>query len=118
MIAVSLPERLNVDKTESHHRFFPVVTSLIHIESHKSPTKSLFDVGLRVDFHRSLNTKEYHSDGSTLALTLEVLFLLFGSGGWSGLHQFQYLDLGMESDRNVVDLRENETEIFGEILSG
>ncbi|GKA37224.1 putative reverse transcriptase domain-containing protein [Tanacetum coccineum] len=30
---------------ESHHRFFPVDTSLIHIESRKSPTKSLFDVG-------------------------------------------------------------------------
>ncbi|GKB20642.1 hypothetical protein Tco_0854565, partial [Tanacetum coccineum] len=30
---------------ESHHRFFPVVTSLIRIESHKSPTMSLFDVG-------------------------------------------------------------------------
>ncbi|GJT79774.1 hypothetical protein Tco_1054116 [Tanacetum coccineum] len=30
---------------ESHHQFFPVDTSLIHKESHKSPTKSLFDVG-------------------------------------------------------------------------
>ncbi|GJY03379.1 reverse transcriptase domain-containing protein [Tanacetum coccineum] len=30
---------------ESHHRFFPVDTSLILVESHKSPTKSLFDVG-------------------------------------------------------------------------
>nr|GEY52530.1 retrovirus-related Pol polyprotein from transposon TNT 1-94 [Tanacetum cinerariifolium] len=29
---------------ESHHRFFPVVTSLIPIESHKSPTESLFYV--------------------------------------------------------------------------
>ena len=34
-------------KCESHHRFFPVVTSLIHEESHMSPTKSLFDVGSR-----------------------------------------------------------------------
>ncbi|GJW33612.1 putative ribonuclease H-like domain-containing protein [Tanacetum coccineum] len=32
-------------KEESHHRFFPVDTSLILVESHKSPTKSLFDVG-------------------------------------------------------------------------
>ncbi|GKB03075.1 acetolactate synthase [Tanacetum coccineum] len=30
---------------ESHHRFFPVDTSLIHVESHKSPTKSLLDIG-------------------------------------------------------------------------
>ncbi|GKB24571.1 reverse transcriptase domain-containing protein [Tanacetum coccineum] len=30
---------------ESHHRFFLVDTSSIHIESRKSPTKSLFDVG-------------------------------------------------------------------------
>ncbi|GJW33095.1 hypothetical protein Tco_0053127 [Tanacetum coccineum] len=30
---------------ESHHHFFPVDTSLIHIESRKLPTKSLFDVG-------------------------------------------------------------------------
>ncbi|GKA64037.1 hypothetical protein Tco_0763643 [Tanacetum coccineum] len=28
-----------------YHHFFPVDTSLIHIESHKSPTKSLYDVG-------------------------------------------------------------------------
>ncbi|GJX43167.1 hypothetical protein Tco_0259843 [Tanacetum coccineum] len=39
---------------ESHHCFFPVDTSLIHIESRKSPTKSLFDVGSRKDFPSSL----------------------------------------------------------------
>ncbi|GJW30185.1 hypothetical protein Tco_0047060 [Tanacetum coccineum] len=34
------------------HRFFPVVTSLIHKESHKLPTMSLFDVDLRQHQHR------------------------------------------------------------------
>ncbi|GJS52101.1 zinc finger, CCHC-type containing protein [Tanacetum coccineum] len=34
-----------IDLKKSHHRFFPVDTSLILVESHKSPTKSLFDVG-------------------------------------------------------------------------
>ncbi|GJW40961.1 hypothetical protein Tco_0066806 [Tanacetum coccineum] len=47
---------------ESHHRFFPVDTSLIHIESRKSPTKSLFDVGSRRISIFTVNTKEYHSD--------------------------------------------------------
>ncbi|GJR14735.1 hypothetical protein Tco_0797387 [Tanacetum coccineum] len=34
-----------IDLKKSHHRFFPVDTSLILVKSHKSPTKSLFDVG-------------------------------------------------------------------------
>ncbi|GJU08052.1 uncharacterized mitochondrial protein-like protein [Tanacetum coccineum] len=49
---------------ESHHRFFPVDTSLIHIESRKSPTKSLFDVGSRRISIFTVNTKEYHSECS------------------------------------------------------
>ncbi|GJV65397.1 hypothetical protein Tco_1476225 [Tanacetum coccineum] len=49
---------------ESHHRFFPVDTSLIHIESRKSPTKSLFDVGSRRISIFTVNTKEYHSESS------------------------------------------------------
>ncbi|GJV04316.1 hypothetical protein Tco_1337885 [Tanacetum coccineum] len=47
---------------KSHHRFFPVDTSLIHIESRKSPTKSLIDVGSRRISIFTVNTKEYHSD--------------------------------------------------------
>ncbi|GJV47174.1 RNA-directed DNA polymerase, eukaryota [Tanacetum coccineum] len=39
---------------ESHHRFFPVDTSLIHIESRKSPTAVLFDDDTGRDFHSSL----------------------------------------------------------------
>ncbi|GKF72638.1 hypothetical protein Tco_0208752, partial [Tanacetum coccineum] len=84
----SLPERLKADNTvrvnqivtifliessihitgtsliheESHHRFFPVDTSLIHIESRKLPTKSLFNVGSRRISIFTVNTKEYHSD--------------------------------------------------------
>ncbi|GJS92869.1 hypothetical protein Tco_0799837 [Tanacetum coccineum] len=41
----SIRKRHESRQHESHHRFFPVDTSLIHIESRKSPTKSLFDVG-------------------------------------------------------------------------
>ncbi|GJZ51857.1 hypothetical protein Tco_0606372 [Tanacetum coccineum] len=37
-------------------------TRLIHLESHKSPTKSLFDVGTRRISIVTVNTKEYHSD--------------------------------------------------------
>ncbi|GKB89502.1 hypothetical protein Tco_0961774 [Tanacetum coccineum] len=37
--------RSSLIHSESHHRFFPVDTSLIHKESRKSPTKSLFDAG-------------------------------------------------------------------------
>ncbi|GJW61581.1 retrovirus-related pol polyprotein from transposon TNT 1-94 [Tanacetum coccineum] len=57
-LAVSrLPERLKAEtNTNLHHRFFPVDTSLIHIESRKSPTKSLFDVGSR---RISIFTREY-----------------------------------------------------------
>ncbi|GKA72928.1 hypothetical protein Tco_0779144 [Tanacetum coccineum] len=39
-----------------------VDTSLIHIESRKPPTKSLFDVGSRRISIVTVNTKEYHSD--------------------------------------------------------
>ncbi|GJV49183.1 retrovirus-related pol polyprotein from transposon TNT 1-94 [Tanacetum coccineum] len=39
-----------------------VDTSLIHLESRKSPTKSLFDVGSRRISIVTVNTKEYHSD--------------------------------------------------------
>ncbi|GKB55001.1 hypothetical protein Tco_0905754 [Tanacetum coccineum] len=38
-----------------------VDTSLIHIESRKPPTKSLFDVGSRRISIVTVNTKEYHS---------------------------------------------------------
>ncbi|GJT25969.1 retrovirus-related pol polyprotein from transposon TNT 1-94 [Tanacetum coccineum] len=56
---------------ESHHRFFPVDTSLIHIESRKSPTKSLFDVGSRRISIFTVNTKEYHSD--VLAIITRIM---------------------------------------------
>ncbi|GJY86380.1 hypothetical protein Tco_0500406 [Tanacetum coccineum] len=39
-----------------------VDTSLIHIESRKPPTKSLFDVGSSRISIVIVNTKEYHSD--------------------------------------------------------
>ncbi|GJR35023.1 putative reverse transcriptase domain-containing protein [Tanacetum coccineum] len=56
---------------ESHHRFFPVDTSLIHIEYRKSPTKSLFDVGSRRISIITVNTKEYHSD--VLAIITRIM---------------------------------------------
>ncbi|GJR20036.1 hypothetical protein Tco_0968563 [Tanacetum coccineum] len=49
--------RTSLIHIESHHRFFPVDTSLIHIESRKSPTKSLFDVGSRRISIFTVNTK-------------------------------------------------------------
>ncbi|GKE19289.1 hypothetical protein Tco_1426866 [Tanacetum coccineum] len=44
-LLVLITEMSQSRQHESHHRFFPVDISLIHIESRKSPTKSLFDVG-------------------------------------------------------------------------
>ncbi|GKC42291.1 ribonuclease H-like domain-containing protein [Tanacetum coccineum] len=56
---------------ESHHRFFPVDTSLILVESHKSPTKSLFDVGSsRIsifnvkNLHFTRMSWQYHKDNA------------------------------------------------------
>ncbi|GJZ72425.1 hypothetical protein Tco_0636276 [Tanacetum coccineum] len=56
---------------ESHHRFFPVDTSLIHIESRKPPTKSLIYVGSRRISIFTVNTKEYHSD--VLAIITRIM---------------------------------------------
>ncbi|GJV85723.1 hypothetical protein Tco_1525621 [Tanacetum coccineum] len=56
----SLPERLKADNTD-HYRY-PVDTSLIHIESRKPPTKSLFDVDSSRISIVIVNTKERHSD--------------------------------------------------------
>ncbi|GJT40699.1 hypothetical protein Tco_0940564 [Tanacetum coccineum] len=44
---------------------------LIHIESRKSPTKSLFDVGSRRISIFTVNTKEYHSD--VLAIITRIM---------------------------------------------
>ncbi|GJT84824.1 hypothetical protein Tco_1066541 [Tanacetum coccineum] len=41
---------------------YPVITSLIHIESRKSPTAVLFDDDTRRMSIVTVNTKEYHSD--------------------------------------------------------
>ncbi|GJR02289.1 putative ribonuclease H-like domain-containing protein [Tanacetum coccineum] len=48
-----------------------VDTSLIHLESRKSPTKSLFDVGSRRISIVTVNTKEYHSD--VLAIITRIM---------------------------------------------
>ncbi|GKA42121.1 hypothetical protein Tco_0734781 [Tanacetum coccineum] len=48
-----------------------VKTSLIHLESRKSPTKSLFDVGSRRISIVTVNTKEYHSD--VLAIITRIM---------------------------------------------
>ncbi|GJS50969.1 hypothetical protein Tco_0624331 [Tanacetum coccineum] len=47
---------------ESHHRFFPVDTSLIHIELQVTPTKSLFDVGSSRNVHFIVKYISKHSD--------------------------------------------------------
>ncbi|GJX75593.1 reverse transcriptase domain-containing protein [Tanacetum coccineum] len=50
---------------------YPVDTSLIHLESRKSPTKSLFDVSSRRISIVTVNTKEYHSD--VLAIITRIM---------------------------------------------
>ncbi|GKB01204.1 hypothetical protein Tco_0829248 [Tanacetum coccineum] len=76
---------------ELHHRFFPVDTSLIHIESRKSPTKSLLEWLRRIPIV-SVNTKEYHSD--VLGITQGLLLYLWSvpvvdppimAGSWNGI---------------------------------
>ncbi|GKA31253.1 hypothetical protein Tco_0717558 [Tanacetum coccineum] len=48
-----------------------VDTSLIHIESRKPPTKSMFDVGSNIISIVIVNTKEYHSD--VLAVIIRIM---------------------------------------------
>ncbi|GJQ93543.1 hypothetical protein Tco_0004682 [Tanacetum coccineum] len=50
-------------------------TSLIRIESRKSPTKILFDVGSRRISIVTVNTKEYHSD--VLAIITRIMRMTF-----------------------------------------
>ncbi|GKF82046.1 hypothetical protein Tco_0243702, partial [Tanacetum coccineum] len=50
---------------------YPVDTSLIPLESRKSPTKSLFDVSSRRISIVTMNTKEYHSD--VLAIITRIM---------------------------------------------
>ncbi|GJX83322.1 hypothetical protein Tco_0332803 [Tanacetum coccineum] len=60
-LAVLIAKTSQSRQHESHHHFFPVDTSLIHIESHKSPTKSLYDVA-SVGFPHLHVKLKYHSD--------------------------------------------------------
>nr|GEZ28244.1 hypothetical protein [Tanacetum cinerariifolium] len=50
---------------------YPVDTRLIHLESRKSPTKSLFDLGSRRISIVTVKTKEYHSD--VLAIITRIM---------------------------------------------
>ncbi|GJX85897.1 hypothetical protein Tco_0336671, partial [Tanacetum coccineum] len=43
-------------------KLYPVISSLIHIESRKLPTAVLFDVDIGRISIVTVNTKEYHSD--------------------------------------------------------
>ncbi|GJT43627.1 hypothetical protein Tco_0952342 [Tanacetum coccineum] len=54
--------RLLVLNTETSQSRQHVITSLIHIESRKSPIAELFDVDSRRTSIVIVNTKEYHSD--------------------------------------------------------
>ncbi|GJW50315.1 hypothetical protein Tco_0091666 [Tanacetum coccineum] len=53
---------LSVLVTEASQSRQHVITSLIHIESRKSPTAELFDVDSGRISIFTVNTKEYHSD--------------------------------------------------------
>ncbi|GJZ05756.1 hypothetical protein Tco_0539549 [Tanacetum coccineum] len=81
---------------------YPVDTSLIHIESRKLPTKSLFNVGSRRISIVTVNTKEYHSDVIS-ELSKD------NAGGRSGLPPFHINDIGMTKAHRYskcFDLRE------------
>ncbi|GJR15632.1 hypothetical protein Tco_0798284 [Tanacetum coccineum] len=81
-------ERLKADNT--HHRFFPVDTSSIHIESRKLPTKSLFDVGsIRIsifilvnlnDLHQRLEFEGYKGDLMNHVYIGKIIFERKGDG--------------------------------------
>ncbi|GJR74865.1 hypothetical protein Tco_0087230 [Tanacetum coccineum] len=83
-----LPERLKADNTVKVNQIvtifliessihildqnrYPIDASLIHLESRKPPTKSLFDVGSRRISIVTVNTKEYHSD--VLAIITRIM---------------------------------------------
>ncbi|GJT70165.1 hypothetical protein Tco_1029451 [Tanacetum coccineum] len=61
--------------TEASQSRQHVDTSLIHIESRKTPTKSLFDVGSSRISIVIVNTKEYHSD--VLAVITRIIHRTF-----------------------------------------
>ncbi|GKA46081.1 hypothetical protein Tco_0738877 [Tanacetum coccineum] len=60
--AVGFAAVLAVLVTGASQRRQHVITSSIHIESRKSPTKSLFDVGSSRISIVNVNTEKYHSD--------------------------------------------------------
>ncbi|GJY32525.1 hypothetical protein Tco_0416994 [Tanacetum coccineum] len=57
--------------SRSRYRSVSKQTTRFHIESRKSPTKSLFDVGSRRISIFTVNTKEYHSD--VLAIITRIM---------------------------------------------
>ncbi|GJX55389.1 hypothetical protein Tco_0285286 [Tanacetum coccineum] len=76
-----------IDLKKSHHRFFPVDTSLILVESHKSPTKSLFDVGSsRISIFIVKNHRftrmfwQYHKDNAHGISLDRRVYNIFGAG--------------------------------------
>ncbi|GJR38016.1 hypothetical protein Tco_1213700 [Tanacetum coccineum] len=69
-VALDSPDLLVLITKKSQSRQH-VDTSLIHLESRKSPTKSLFDVGSRRISIVTVNTKEYHSD--VLAIITRIM---------------------------------------------
>nr|GEV57054.1 hypothetical protein [Tanacetum cinerariifolium] len=75
----SLPGTSLIHK-ESHHRWFPFITSLIQNGSHMSPTKSLFDVGSRRIFIFIVITYvSLECSGNTIRIirrTLKILLVI------------------------------------------
>ncbi|GKB03104.1 hypothetical protein Tco_0831193 [Tanacetum coccineum] len=61
-IRISLTRFRNCTSRSRYQSILKQTTRLIHIESRKPPTKSLFDVGSRRISIVTVNTKEYHSD--------------------------------------------------------
>ncbi|GJR32925.1 hypothetical protein Tco_1109157 [Tanacetum coccineum] len=76
-----------------------VDTSLIHLESRKSPTKSLFDVGSRRISIVTVNTKDYHSD------------VLAGAD----CHLFNINDLGMRKPIETITVILQDDQVPEEI---
>ncbi|GJX38571.1 hypothetical protein Tco_0251874 [Tanacetum coccineum] len=86
-----------------------VDTSLIHIESRKSPTKSLFDAGSSRISIFIVSTKEYHSECSgritrimRRTLVNSFAFLVLVIGGWE-IAPIQYYVTGSENSHIVVE---------------
>nr|GEZ14793.1 hypothetical protein [Tanacetum cinerariifolium] len=96
---------------------YPVDTRLIHLESRKSPTKSLFNLGSRRISIVTVKTKEYHSDvlyqsqvERTEAKQLKIVLRRSRQETHISQHGGSSIDEGTGSKPGVLDVPSDDSE--------